>query len=346
MSESEILKGLLATATGANYLTIRGDSELGKFLNEALSQSLGSFQDVSSQSDTSSVTNLQIALQSPKSTSLSQSRRSCSKINFDLPEEEEGDSQSRQSAADKAGQKWKSCAAGLNGFQPPSPRNLGPTSPSPYIPFAETNLRESSDETCFNSLSFKESNPPVSTLAGQYQSQKSQSQNEISASHVPSQPLMSASCVNVSELQKCGHESGNSYMFSSYSGSSEKADKTPNWRRTSVSKWIEAWEKYNNNDTQDKTDLDEDASKLLSLGQSEVTQKSDVIGLPAILSSSSSRSASCLVEAILRNPIENTIDSEFVERLQATVDSLQIDSDTDDVEVIRQVKGFLFVRRC
>ena len=311
MSGSEILNGLFAKE--GNFLTIIGNSELGIFLNEALSQSVQSFQHGSNQS--SSVTNLQISLQSPNYSLLNQSSRSCSKINPDLFEE--GDVV-KQNKVKKTGQKWKSCAAGLNRIPPTSPRHLGPSIPSPYIPFSQSNLSERKEERTNLSnacpLSFNESISSLTQPVGQSSSQKSQSQNEISASPLLSRPLMSSSCDNVSKLQKEDNETENSF----FCGSNSTTAKAPSWRRTSVSTWIQAWEKLKNDEKEisaySKTDS-VDPFKHVSDSPSKVLQISEDVGLPSILTSSLC-STSCSVQAFPRNSIEDTIDSQYVDRLQ------------------------------
>ena len=68
---------------GTNFFTIRGDSELGRFLNEALQKSMHQDDPVETGS-VSSITNLQISLQNSQDTGQARfaHHRSCSKIKY------------------------------------------------------------------------------------------------------------------------------------------------------------------------------------------------------------------------------------------------------------------------
>ena len=404
---------------GTNFITIRGDSELGKFLNEALSQSLHQMPGCG---PSLSVANLQVALQQPGNASRNDcAHRSCSKIECKANSSNKGllgNCPTSTTDSTGIGPKWKSCVDGLNGFRVPSfhSRLLGPASPPPYVPFAHSLPRSELSSAREAKKSFAEDQNNVESIL----IQKSLSQNEIpsqrsNSSSEPlssSQALMSASCIDVSELQKCvglrnsqGVPSKAS-MCNSYSEISgeERLNNNPNWRRTSVSKWIEAWEKF---DVEKNGRLAVAAAGAINDEYKSGTHEAKYDAIPTILSASHSRSTSCFVEALPlvddskagfaerlssclagasprlancengsarsvesseyainlshpcnisvhnvsseveslpcpveappRSPTVKSIDTKFVEKLQAAVDSLLSDDDSDSGAVLRQV---------
>ena len=359
---------------GANFITIRGDSELGRFLNDALSQSLHKMRD----GRFLSVANLQISLQQSETAPQASHHRSCSKINCATHPGSHATTDNAtltQTAVNDngiipttcknpIGPKWKSCMGGLNSFYAQT-KLLGPSSPPPYVPY-QANADSSQSTHAHSSTEEKltsdnQNNDEANTAL----SQKSQSQSEIKCqtnqnnSHSPQMPshsVMSASCMNMSELQRCvdleksNGASSKTAMCNSFSGlSEEKSNKNVHWRRTSVSKWIEAWEKFNIDvETNSAEKVALAAAPTVGLNSSESSQGADdrrelsavqteSSSIPTILSATNSRSTSCLVEALPRNPIVDNINSEFVEKLQAAVDSLLSDSDCESDTVRRQV---------
>jgi hypothetical protein len=173
---------------------------------------------------------------------------------------------------------------------------------------------------------------------------------------------MSLSCFNVRDLKQMSDNGEVKLMSQSYSGIVDEPEENQqqNWKRISVSKWIEAWEKYNLSSVAKvephKTSVPTDSSLKMNPDMTKATSllnvpldilKSDKdtgsesltldgLKVPEILSVSNSES--CIVkEDTPPVPITTTL----VDQLQATIDSIISDGEDEAAKTFPGTVGAL-----